>query len=133
MSFLLTSAFVGFLLLMVGLKYWLAWRQIRHVSLHATRCPASSPIASRSIRIARPPPTVAKTRLASSNGGGVVLLVALTARRPAVAERCPARTARQRLLYQMAVVAAVVVLASIVDLLLWVRQFRIEQRFDSTG
>jgi hypothetical protein len=27
MSFLLTSTFVGFLLLMVGLKYCLAWRQ----------------------------------------------------------------------------------------------------------
>ncbi len=32
--------FVAFLLLMVGLKYWLALRQIRHVSTHADRVPA---------------------------------------------------------------------------------------------
>ena len=133
MSFLLTSTFVGFLLLMVGLKYWLAWRQIRHVSQHAHAVPGqfADRISLDSHRKAAAY-TVAKTRLGIiETAVGVVLLVALTLLgglqwlSDALRELLG-----NGLLYQIAVVAAVVVLASIVDLpFSWVRQFRIEQRF----
>jgi STE24 endopeptidase len=133
MSFLLTSTFVGFLLLMVGLKYWLAWRQIRHVSLHAHAVPGqfADRISLDSHRKAAAY-TVTKTRLGIiETAVGVVLLVALTLLgglqwlSDALRELLG-----NGLLYQIAVVAAVVVLASIVDLpFSWVRQFRIEQRF----
>jgi STE24 endopeptidase len=133
MSFLLTSSFVGFLLLMVGLKYWLAWRQIRHVSLHANAVPGqfADRISLDSHRKAAAY-TVAKTRLGIiETAVGVVLLVTLTLLgglqwlSDALRELLGSG-----LLYQMAVVAAVVVLASIVDLpFSWIRQFRIEQRF----
>lgn len=133
MSFLLTSAFVGFLLLMVGLKYWLAWRQIRHVSRHAHAVPGqfADRISLDSHRKAAAY-TVAKTRLGIiETAVGVALLVGLTLLgglqwlSDALRELLGSS-----LLYQIAVVAAVVVLASIVDLpFSWVRQFRIEQRF----
>jgi STE24 endopeptidase len=133
MSLLLTSAFVGFLLLMVGLKYWLAWRQIRHVSLHANAVPGqfADRVSLDSHRKAAAY-TVAKTRLGIiETAVGVALLIGLTLLgglqwlSDALRELLGGG-----LLYQIAVVAAVVVLASIVDLpFSWVRQFRIEQRF----
>src|SRR5215470_4771856 len=39
MSQIVSLSFVAFLLLMVGLKYWLAWRQVRHVGTHAATVP----------------------------------------------------------------------------------------------
>jgi STE24 endopeptidase len=39
MSQFLSLTFVVFLLLMVGLKYWLSWRQVRHVGRHADAVP----------------------------------------------------------------------------------------------
>ncbi|MBC8119015.1 MAG: M48 family peptidase, partial [Burkholderiaceae bacterium] len=64
MALLLTSAFVSLLLLMVTVRYWLAWRQIRHVTAHADTVPAqfADRVSLESHRKAAHY-TVAKTRL----------------------------------------------------------------------
>jgi STE24 endopeptidase len=133
MSSLLTGAFVVFLLLMVGLKYWLAWRQLRHVAAHSDAVPAqfADRISLDAHRKAAAY-TIARTRLAFvDTAAGVALLVALTLLGGLqwLSESLRALLG-SGLGFQVALVASVVVLGSIVDLpFSWYRQFRIEERF----
>jgi STE24 endopeptidase len=133
MSSLLTGAFVVFLLLMVGLKYWLSWRQLRHVAAHSDRVPVqfADRISLEAHRKAAAY-TIARTRLGfGETAAGVALLVALTLlgglQWLSDSLRGPLG---EGLVFQVALVAAIVILASIVDLpFSWYRQFRIEERF----
>lgn len=133
MSVLLTGAFVFFLLLMVGLRYWLASRQMRHVSAHADKVPHQfadrvSPEAHRKASDY----TIAKTRLGMIETAlGAAVLVSLTLLGGVQWISETLRTLfTSDLLYQVTVVAAVAFLLALIDLpFSWVRQFRIEQRF----
>ena len=133
MVFAFTLLFVAFLLLMVGLKYWLALRQIRHVARHADRVPPqfADRISLEAHRRAAAY-TVAKQRLGLvQTAVGAALLVALTLLGGLqwLAERLQPVTG-DGLLFQVAIVAVVVALISLLDLPFeWVRQFRIEQAF----
>jgi len=114
-----TFFFVFFLLLMIGLKFWLAARQIRHVARHAQAVPAQ--FAARvSLAAHRKAAdyTIARQRLAMlETAAGVALLVALTllggvqALAAAVAERAGGGLAAQ-----VAIVAAVAVILGAADL-----------------
>lgn len=133
MSFAFSLLFVAFLLLMVGLKYWLAARQIRHVAAHADAVPAQ--FAERvSLEAHRKAAayTIAKQRFGLiETAVGTALLVALTllGGLQAIADAAAALLGRG-FLFQIGVVAAVVALVSLVDIpFSWYRQFRIEQAF----
>lgn len=81
LSSLLTIAFVGFLILTVGLKYWLAARQIRHVMAHAGAVPAqfSERISLDAHRKAAAY-TIARTKLGiveTAVGAGLILALTL--------------------------------------------------------
>ena len=128
-----TLLFVAFLLLMVGLKYWLALRQIRHVSRHADRVPAqfADRITLDAHRRAAAY-TVAKQRLGLiETAASAALLVALTLLGGLqwIAESLQP-VFGTGLVFQVAVVIGVVALVSVLDLPFeWYRQFRIEQAF----
>ena len=133
MASLLTSAFVVFLVVMIAMRYWLASRQIRYVTLHADHVPAQfadrvPPEAHRKAAHY----TVEKTRLGIvETAVGAVVLVALTLLGGLqwISDMLRAWIEAD-LAYQVAVVAAVVLLLAVVDLpFSWIRQFRIEQRF----
>ena len=133
MAPLLTSLFVLFLALMICVRYWLASRQIRYVTAHAEHVPAQ--FADRvSLEAHRKAAryTVEKTRLGIfETGVGAAVLVSLTllGGLQSISETLRALIAND-LLYQVAVVAAVVLLLAVIDLpFSWIRQFRIEQRF----
>ncbi|GAB4480369.1 MAG: M48 family metallopeptidase [Burkholderiaceae bacterium] len=133
MSFAFSLVFVAFLLLTVGLKYWLATRQIRHVAAHADAVPAQ--FAERvSLEAHRKAAayTIAKQRFALiETAVGAALLVALTllGGLQAIADALAALLGRG-FVFQVGVVAAVVVIVSVVDIpFTWYRQFRIEQAF----
>lgn len=133
MSFAFSLLFVAFLLLMVGLKYWLAARQIRHVAAHADAVPAQ--FAERvSLEAHRKAAayTIAKQRFGLiETAVGTALLVALTllGGLQAIADALAVLLGRG-FLFQIGVVAAVVALVSLVDIpFSWYRQFRIEQAF----
>jgi STE24 endopeptidase len=125
--------FLAFLLLMLGLKFWLAARQIRHVTQHADTVP--SQFATRVSLAAHQKAaryTVARQRLklletafsalvllALTFGGGLQLMAGLLA-----------PYTGQGLLHQITVVAAVVLLTALFDLPFeWYRTFHIEQNF----
>ncbi|MEW5880141.1 MAG: M48 family metallopeptidase [Pseudomonadota bacterium] len=133
MSFAFSLLFVAFLLLTVALKYWLAARQIRHVAAHADAVPEQ--FAGRvSLEAHRKAAayTIAKQRFALiETAVGTALLVALTllGGLQAIADAVAALLGRG-FLFQVGVVAAVVILVSLVDIPFgWYRQFRIEQAF----
>ena len=133
MSVLLTGAFVFFLLLMVGLKYWLASRQMRHVSAHADTVPHqfADRVSAEAHRKAADY-TIAKTRLGmieTALGAVVLVLLTLLGGVQWISESM--RTLfTSDLTYQVAVVAAVALLLALIDLpFSWARQFRIEQKF----
>ncbi len=133
MALLLTILFVLFLSLMIGVRYWLATRQIRHVTEHADRVPPqfADRVPLESHRKAAQY-TVAKTRLGIvETAVGAVALIALTLLGGLqwISDAMRALIATD-LVYQVAVVAAVVIVLGVIDLpFAWVRQFRIEQRF----
>ncbi len=133
MAHLLTFLFVAFLLLMVSLKYWLAWRQVRHVAAHADRVPEqfAGRIALDAHRKAAAY-TIAKQRLGMLDTAvGAVVLVALTLLGGLqwIADVLAAVVGRG-FVFQVLVVAAVVALISLIDLpFAWYRQFRLEQAF----
>lgn len=133
MAILLTTAFVVFLILMLGLRFWLAARQIRHVGTHADKVPEqfSDRISLEAHRKAADY-TIAKTRLGMvETAVGAVVLAALTLLGGLqwISEALR-ETFTGDLLYQVAVGAAVALLLALIDLpFSWVRQFRIEQRF----
>ncbi len=133
MSSLLTLAFVVFLFAMVGLKYWLAWRQIRYVTGHADAVPSQfADRVSLDAHQRAAAYTVEKTRLGlAETAVGAALLIALTLLGgldwliDLVAGLTDSDFMRQLL-----VVVFVLLLLGAVDLpFAWIRQFRIEQKF----
>jgi len=133
MAIAFTSLFVFFLLLMIGLKFWLATRQIRHVARNAESVPAqfAERISLQAHRKAAQY-TIARQRLAILDAvAGVVLLIALTLLGGVqmIAESVRA-VAGSGLAGQVATVACVAMLLGAVDLPFeWYRQFHIEERF----
>jgi STE24 endopeptidase len=128
-----TLLFVAFLLVMVGVKYWLALRQIRHVARHADRVPAL--FADRITLDAHQRAaayTAAKQRLGMvQTAASAFVLVALTLLGGLqwLAELLQPWLG-SGLLFQVAIVALIVALISVLDLPFeWHRQFRIEQAF----
>ena len=133
MALLLTSLFVLFLSLMIGVRYWLASRQIRYVTAHADVVPPQ--FADRvSLEAHRKAAhyTVEKTRLSffeTAVGAAVLVSLTLLGGLQWISDAMRALIASD-LAYQVAVVAAVVLLLGVIDLpFSWIRQFRIEQRF----
>jgi STE24 endopeptidase len=133
MSQLLSLLFVAFLLLMVGLKYWLSWRHVRHVGRHADAVPPQ--FADRvSLEAHRKAAayTIAKTRLGvvdTAVGAAVLIGLTLLGGLQWIADQT-SDWFGQGFVFQLAVVAAVVLLLAVVDLpFSWFRQFRIEQRY----
>jgi STE24 endopeptidase len=128
-----TLLFVFFLLLMGGLKLWLATRQIRHVARHSRQVPTqfAARISAEAHRKAAAY-TIARQRLAMiETAAGVALLVGLTllgglqAIAATVTERIGSGLAAQ-----VAIVAAVAAILGAADVPFeWYRQFRIEERF----
>lgn len=135
MAVTFTLRFVVFLLIIVGLKYLLALRQIRHVSRHAERAPAqfADRITLDAHRRAAAD-TVAKQRLGLvQTAVSAAVLVALTL---LGGLRWIADTlqpiACNGLLFQVAVVALAVALISLLEMPFEsFRQFRVEQSFGS--
>jgi STE24 endopeptidase len=133
MSLLLTLAFVAFLLAMVGLKYWLAFRQIRHVTAHANNVPTqfADRVSLEAHRRAAAY-TVERTRLGLfETAAGALVLVAATLLGGLdwiVARLTELGTSD--FVLQMLVVMVVLLAVSVLDLpFSWYRQFRIEQKF----
>jgi len=133
MSLLLTFSFVAFLLAMVGLKYWLAFRQIRHVTAHANAVPSQfADRVSLDAHRRAAAYTVERTRLGLfETAAGALVLVGATLL--GGLDWIVARLAglgTGDFILQMLVVAVVLVAASVLDLpFAWYRQFRIEQKF----
>ena len=133
MSLFLTVSFVAFLLAMVGLKYWLAFRQIRHVTAHANAVPAqfADRISLDAHRRAAAY-TVERTRLGLfETAAGTIVLVAATLL--GGLDWIVARLAdlgTSDFVLQVLVVTVVLLAVSVLDLpFSWYRQFRIEQKF----
>jgi STE24 endopeptidase len=133
MSLLLTLSFVVFLLAMVGLKYWLAFRQIRHVTAHANAVPAQfADRVSLDAHRRAAAYTVERTRLGLfETAAGALVLVAATLL--GGLDWIVARLAglgTGDFVLQMLVVTVVLLAVSALDLpFSWYRQFRIEQKF----
>jgi len=133
MAQILSFAFAGFLLLMVGLKYWLSWRQIRHVAQHADTVPNqfADRVGLDAHRKAAAY-TIAKTRLAALEtalSAAVLVVLTLLGGLQWIADTLHEVVASDYV-FQLAVVAAVVLLLALFDVpFSWIRQFRIEQRF----
>lgn len=133
MASIFMATFVAALALMVGLKYWLAIRQIRHVSAHAASVPEA--FASRIGLAAHQKAaayTIARTRLGLIDTfWSAVVLVGFTllGGLQAISESL-ATWLGTGLVFQVALVAVVAVLLAALDLpLSWWRQFRLEERF----
>ena len=133
MALLLTNLFVLFLTLMIGVRYWLASRQIRYVTSHAGQVPAQfEDRVSLDAHRKAAHYTVAKTRLGIvETAVGAAALVSLTflGGLQWISDMLRLLIAND-LVYQVSVVAAVVLVLGVIDLpFSWIRQFRIEQRF----
>ncbi len=133
MANLFTYVFVAFLLLMLGLKFWLAQRQIRHVAAHVNAVPTQ--FADRvSLEAHRKAAsyTIAKQRLGMiETAVGAALLVALTLLGGIdLIGVVLDRLASHGFAFQVLIVAAVAVVSALVDLpFTWYRQFSLEQRY----
>ncbi len=133
MSLFLTFSFVAFLLAMVGLKYWLAFRQIRHVAAHANAVPSQfADRVSLDAHRRAAAYTVERTRLGLfETAAGALVLVAATLL--GGLDWIVARLAglgTGDFILQMLIVAVVLLAVSVLDLpFAWYRQFRIEQKF----
>jgi STE24 endopeptidase len=133
MASTLSLIFVVVLLATVSLKYWLAWRQIRHVRANADRVP--SQFAERISLAAHQKAaayTVAKQRFGMIDTAGstaVLLLLTLLGGLQWISDGLTAWFGAA-LLHDIAVVVAVIVLLGAIDLpFSWYRQFHIEQAF----
>lgn len=125
--------FVTFLLIMVGLKYWLALRQIRHVSQNADRVPAQfADKISLDAHQRAASYTIAKQRLGlvqTASGAAVLVVLTLLGGLQWIADQMTVLIG-DGLPFQVAIVVAVVVLITLLDLPFeWYRQFRVEQSF----
>ena len=128
-----TLLFVALVLLMLGLKYWLALRQMKHVAAHADRVPSQF-VDRVSLEAHRKAAayTIAKQRLGLlETAVGTALLIALTllGGLQAMAASLTEHVGTG-FVFQLAVVIAVAIVFSVVDLpFAWYRQFRVEQKF----
>jgi len=128
-----TITFVALLLLMLGLKYWLAMRQMRHVAAHADAVPEQ--FADRvNLEAHRKAAsyTIAKQRFGLiETAVGTAVLIALTLL--GGIDRLSAWAGNlvgQGFAFQMLIVATVLVLVSVIDLpFSWYRQFSLEQAY----
>lgn len=133
MASIFMAAFVAALALMVVLKYWLAARQMRHVSRHANAVPVefAGRIGLDAHRKAAAY-TIARTRLGLVDtflGAAVLVALTLLGGLQWLASQLEAWLGTG-LSFQVAIVAVVAVILSAIDLpLAWVRQFRLEARF----
>jgi len=133
---LFTWAFVAALLLSLGVKFWLATRQMRHVAAHRDQVPAAfaGTVTLQAHRKAADY-TLAKGRfglLATAIGGAVLLGWTLLGGLDALNEllRDLLQPAWGPLAYQLALLAAFAFIGGLLDLPLeWYGTFRIEQRF----
>jgi STE24 endopeptidase len=133
MSLFLTFAFVAFLLAMVGLKYWLAFRQIRHVTAHANAVPPQfADRVSLDAHRRAAAYTVERTRLGlfeTAAGAFVLVAATLLGGLDWIVARL-AGLGTGDFVLQMLVVTVVLLAVSVLDLpFAWYRQFRIEQKF----
>jgi len=117
----------------VGLKYWLAFRQIRHVTAHANAVPSQfADRVSLDAHRRAAAYTVERTRLGlfETAAGALVLVGAtLLGGLDWIVARLAGLGSGDFVL-QMLVVAVVLVAVSVLDLpFAWYRQFRIEQKF----
>lgn len=128
-----TLIFAFFLLLMLGLKFWLATRQIRHVARHADAVPPQFE-ARVSLQAHRKAAayTIARQRLGMLEAAvGAALLVALTLLGGVQAIAAAVQNVfGSGLAAQVAIVAAVALILGAADLPFeWYRQFHVEERF----
>lgn len=128
-----TLLFVVFLVLMVGLKLWLAARQTRHVASHADTVPPQfAERVSLDAHRKAAAYTIARQRLGMVETvvGAVILLgLTLLGGLQAIADTLSGWVGHG-FLFQLLLVGAVVVLVSVVDVpFAWYRQFRLEQAF----
>jgi len=132
-SNLFTWIFLALLAVSVGLKYWLAARQIRHVNQRAGTVPEqfAGQVSLEAHRRAAAY-TVAKQRLAmieTAIGAAVLLALTLCGGLQWIGDQLGAWLGHG-LWFQLALAASVVLIVSLVDLPIeWFRQFRIEQAF----
>ena len=133
MSQVLSLSFVSFLLLMVGLKYWLSWRHVRHVGRHSDAVPPQfADRVSLDAHRKAASYTIAKTRLGLVDTAvGAALLVALTLLGGLQwITDVTAGWVGHGFTFQILIVAVVALLLAAVDLpFSWFRQFRIEQHY----
>jgi len=128
-----TFTFVALLLLMLGLKYWLAARQMRHVAAHAGAVPAQ--FADRvSLEAHRKAAlyTIAKQRFGLiETAVGAAVLVALTLLGGIdLIGAWVGKLVGRGFAFQILIIAVVLVLVSLIDLpFSWYRQFSLEQRY----
>src|SRR5512134_271761 len=133
MSLVLTIAFVAFLLAMVSLKYWLAFRQIRHVTAHADAVPRqfADRVSLEAHRRAAAY-TIEKTRLGlveTAVGAALLIGITLLGGLDWIVERL-AGLGPSDFVLQLLIVSVVLLLVSLLDLpFAWYRQFHIEQKF----
>jgi len=125
--------FAFFLLLMIGLKFWLAARQIRHVARHAQAVPTQ--FASRvSLEAHRKAAayTIARQRLAmleTAVGAAVLLALTLLGGVHGLAAAITSWMG-SGLAAQLAIIAGVALVLGAFDLPFeWYRQFRVEEKF----
>jgi STE24 endopeptidase len=130
---LLTLGFAALVLITLALKFWLSRRQIRHVAQHADTVPArfADRISLDAHRKAAQY-TIAKQRLGlveTAATAAVLVLLTLGGALQTIAEVLGAALGHG-LVFQVAIVAAVVLIVSAIDLpFAWYRQFVLEQRF----
>lgn len=125
--------FVVFFLLTLGLRFWLANRQIRHVLRHRDQVPAEfSPKVSLATHRKAADYTVAKTRfgIASLLWGGLTLVGFTLLGGLQALSSALLGLAGPGMTYQLLLVAAFAVLAGVLDLPFdYYRQFVLEQRY----
>jgi STE24 endopeptidase len=130
---LFTWIFLTLLTLNVGLKYWLATRQVRYVLSRAGAVPEqfAGQVSLEAHRKAAAY-TVAKQRLAmveTACGTALLLVLTLCGGLQALSDLLGAWLGHG-IVFQLALAASVVLIVSLVDLPIeWYRQFRIEQSF----
>jgi STE24 endopeptidase len=132
-SSVFTGIFLSLLALSVGLKYWLASRQVRYVSQHADRVPErfQGQVSLEAHRRAAAY-TVAKQRLSmieTACSALVLLLLTLCGGLQFVSDSLRSFLGGG-FGFQVAIAASVVIFVSAVDFPIeWYRQFRVEQAF----
>jgi len=128
-----TFTFVALLLLMLGLKYWLSARQMRHVAAHADAVPQQfADRVSLDAHRKAASYTIAKQRfglIETAVGAAVLVALTLLGGIDFISDRI-AQLVGHGFVFQILLVAAVVVLVSLTDLpFSWYRQFSLEQAY----